>query len=94
MKMHVFTVRDSIADVFGQPFFGLSIGGAVRGFADAINGGDPHLSKHPNDFELYRLGLYDDADASFSDLKLERIGVGRDLYIPSPNPQASLLPAS
>lgn len=83
MKLHILTVRDIVADVFGQPFYALSIGGAVRGFADAINGQDANLSKHPADYELFRLGTYDDNSAEFDIGRLERVAVGRDLVIPS-----------
>lgn len=67
MKMHIVAIRDIKADVFAQPFFTASIGGAIRGFGDEVNRAatDNMLYKHPDDFELYHLGEYDDANARF-----------------------------
>lgn len=68
MKLKIVVVRDSAADVFGQPNFVTSIGGAVRGFGDEVN--NPRegnaLHKHPGDFLLFCLGEYDDATAKFN----------------------------
>lgn len=62
----VITVRDRSADCFAQPSYATSVGSAARSFADQIN--DPAsgmLHKHPEDFDLYELGFYDDTTGSF-----------------------------
>lgn len=67
MKYVVCSVRDICADMFGQPFYQASIGMAQRSFSDSVNQNDGKnlLAAHPEHFELYHLGFYDDADASF-----------------------------
>lgn len=67
MKYVVMSIRDVCADGFARPFFEASVGTAQRAFADAVNRPDENnnLYKHPEHFELYHLGFFDDADASF-----------------------------
>lgn len=67
MKLVVMVVRDIKAGVFGNPFFLSSVGQAERQFADEINrmAEDNVMYKHPEDFELFELGLFDAMDCSF-----------------------------
>lgn len=83
MKMHIICVRDRSADVFGQPNFVLSIGAAVRNFTDEINREAPDniMNRHPADFDLYDLGMYDDNNASFECGPPRQIAVGKDLIV-------------
>lgn len=56
----IVAVRDRALDAFGQPFFIPSNGAAIRSFQDEINNKDSELYKHPDDYDLYELGEYDD----------------------------------
>lgn len=59
-------VRDSAAKAFARPFAVPSTGLAVRSFADEVNRVDPAnpaanpMNAHPNDFELYEIGTFDE----------------------------------
>lgn len=68
MILTVCAVRDTVADVYHRPYFMQSAGVAVRSFTDEVmrEGEDNQLYKHPQDFVLYELGTYDDADAKFT----------------------------
>lgn len=78
MKLKVLVVRDIKANVYGQPFYAATTGAAIRNFGDQCLSGDPNnmLTKHPEDFELYKLGEYDDEHASFELHTPEQIAVG------------------
>lgn len=67
MKYVITVVRDAAANVYGQPMFLGSKGQAIRAFSDEVqrDAADNMLFKHPNDFELFYVGEYDDATASF-----------------------------
>lgn len=67
MKYKVCVIRDSAADVFGVPLFFGAIGQAVRAFSDRVqvDSKENPLFNHPQDFELFCVGEYDDVDASF-----------------------------
>lgn len=67
MKMHVLAIRDIKADVFlTPPMFVANIGSAIRDFGDACRG-EPagnQIAKHPEDYELYHTGVWDDKTAT------------------------------
>lgn len=88
MRYVVCSVRDVCADLFGQPFFQASVGMAQRTFTDSVNRQDPNnlMSQHPEHFELYQLGFYDDADASFTLLeKPKQLLLGSNCVVKSPS---------
>lgn len=75
MKLIVLAIRDSASEVFGQPNFVASIGGAVRSFGDEVNrdAQDNSLYQHPDDFEMYELGTFDNTTARFELLDSPRM---------------------
>lgn len=81
MKLKVVCVRDRAADVYGQPNFVLSIGSAIRSFADEVNNPRENnaFNKHPEDFDLYELGEFDDETGLFQCGTPRQIAVGKDL---------------
>lgn len=81
MRYNVYSIRDRAADVFGQPFFLPTNGVAIRVFSDEVNraDGNNNLNKHPEDFDLYYLGSFDDNDGSFDLCKPQQIAIGKDL---------------
>lgn len=83
MKYCVIVVRDRTADVFGAPTFHASVGGAIRGFSDEVNRKDANnmFNRHPEDFDLFMLGTYDDATASFECALPKQIAIGKDVFI-------------
>lgn len=66
MILKIYSVFDSAAGAFLQPFFAPTDGLAIRSFMDALNDNANALSKHAADYTLYLLGEFNDADASFS----------------------------
>ncbi|AXH72181.1 MAG: nonstructural protein [Microviridae sp.] len=81
MIYKIVAIRDRAIDTFGQPAFTASIGGAIRSFGDEIKRVDENnqLNKHPEDFDLYDLGTYDDGTGQFTqDSGPKMIAVGKD----------------
>lgn len=83
MRYKILSVRDRAIDCFGQPFFSSSVGGAIRSFSDEINRSaeNNQLHKHPEDFDLYSLGEFDDATGEFETTRPQQVAVGKDLII-------------
>jgi len=83
-KLQVLSVRDRAADVFGRPFFTASIGSAIRSFSDHLNGkDDSEMVKHPEDFDLFHLAVFDDETGSFENLERpKQVAIGKDTAIP------------
>lgn len=67
MKVVICSVRDIAADVFGRPFFVPTKAVAMRHFSDEVNriADDNSWNRHPEHFELYELGVWDDQTAKF-----------------------------
>jgi hypothetical protein len=67
MKLNICSVKDRAADAFGRPMFVPSTGVALRSFSDEINRADSdnQLNNHPDDFDLYEFGLFDDNTGLF-----------------------------
>lgn len=61
MKLIMTAIRDSKTDQFDRPMFTISVGQAVRSFADAVNRqeADNMLYQHPEDYELFEIGIFD-----------------------------------
>lgn len=66
MITRIYSVRDTAANAFLQPFFTATDGLAIRSFMDAVNGPDSQFSRHSADYSLYLLGDFDDSDGSFT----------------------------
>ncbi len=64
-KMKIYAIRDSKAGAFRLPFFQTTDGVAARQFAMFINDplGDKEVYNCPEDFDLYYIGEYNDANA-------------------------------
>lgn len=84
MKHKIFTVYDSKAEFYGQPFFAATRGIAIRMFTELANDGSSSVGKYPADFTLFEIGEYDDSDASFFHLPAnENIGTGIQFVNPT-----------
>ena len=68
MKLVLCSVKDRAADAYGRPMFVPSVGVAIRSFSDEVNRKDPdnQLNNHPDDFDLYELGEFDDNTGLFA----------------------------
>jgi hypothetical protein len=66
MKLKIFTIFDSAASAFKQPFFMHNNGIAIRAFSDLVNSDDQNveIAKHPEQFTLFHIGEYDDSTGS------------------------------
>ena len=68
MKLVLCSVKDRAADAYGRPMFVPSVGVAIRSFSDEVNRSDSdnQLFNHPDDFDLYGLGEFDDNTGLFA----------------------------
>lgn len=86
------SVRDSAVNAFMQPIFVRAVGEAVRSFADEVNRPESPMFKHPDDYELYEIGVFDDSNGSVTMLPEPRsLARGKDFKEVS---NASVHPAS
>lgn len=65
MKLVVCSVFDVKAAAFMSPFYVANVNMARRSFGDAVLNDSTGISKHPEDFRLYQVGVFDDVDGVF-----------------------------
>jgi len=86
MKLNICSVKDRAADAFGRPMFVPSTGVAIRSFSDELNRNDSdnQLYNHPDDFDLYEFGVFDDNTGLF-DLydQPKLLSLGKQVKIPT-----------
>lgn len=62
MKLTMYSLLDGKSKVYSKPFYANNDGEALRSFADAVNNKDLLCGKYPEDFSLFRVGVWDDVD--------------------------------
>lgn len=85
-------IKDRVADTYHPPFCVPNTGIAVRMFTDEINKASEQniMYKHPDDFDLYQLGMYDDETALVTqDAVPRQLCLGRDVKNSRGNGNAS-----
>ena len=78
--MVICSIRDSAADAYGRPLFLPSVGVAIRSFTDEVNrpAEDNQIYQHPEDFDLFELGEFDDNTGRFALLDIpKQLALGR-----------------
>lgn len=80
MIFKVMAIRDKAIEAFGQPVFVASVGQAVRSFGDEIKRADANngMNKHPEDYDLFLLGTYDDQTGTLESVDPEVVAVGKN----------------
>lgn len=58
MELKMYSVRDSKSEIFNQPWFQKTHGEAERSFTELVNDDKSMISKYPEDYDLYFLGIY------------------------------------
>lgn len=61
MQLKMFTVHDSKAEAFLQPFYDQTTASARRAFGAACNDAEHSFCKFPGDYTLFELGEFDQA---------------------------------
>lgn len=66
-KHIVVAVYDSAVQAYGRPIFVPSVGAAMRSFQDEVNrkAEDNPMWAHPDDYEMFALGAWDDLSGMF-----------------------------
>ncbi len=93
MRYRSFSVFDDKAKAFLPPFFCGEVGQASRMFSDLVNTEGHQFAKHPEDYVLYEIGLFDDGKALLEPFGPELIVTGLQAHAEStviPDSQASL----
>lgn len=61
----IFTVYDEKAEAFLPPFMLPKIQMAIRTFTDTVNNPETQIFLHPEDYQLFHLGEFDNTSATY-----------------------------
>ena len=84
MKLVMFSVYDTKAEAFLQPFFSLSRGTAMREFSEAANQPDHQFFRHAADYHLFELGTFDQVKGEV-ELSAPKVELGNALMFRQPD---------
>lgn len=81
MILVIVSVRDAKMEAFGRPVFVTTVGGAIRSFDDEVNRDerDNQMFAHPEDFQLYQLGTFDDNTGEFKSIMPKLLVSGNEV---------------
>lgn len=65
MVLKMYSIRDQKSEVYNLPFFQKTHGEAERSFRTTAMDQKTTICQHPEDFDLYFLGEYDDNTGKF-----------------------------
>ncbi len=75
METHIFTVYDSAAGMYLEPFICPSIQFALREFGSAANAEGHQFNKFPADYTLFYIGTFDPAAGKVDGLEPTSLAV-------------------
>ncbi len=85
MKLNIYSIYDTASGLYSRPFFCQSDGEAQRSFQDLATDAEHPVGKHPEDYSLFRLGIFSDNNGSFNDEKNECLDTGLEAVASSRN---------
>lgn len=62
MPQIIVAVKDRQLSAYMRPFVAQSRGQAIRSFRDEVNRKESELNMHPEDYELYELGMFEEGN--------------------------------
>lgn len=79
MNLKIYSIYDRQLAAYANPFFSPTHGSALRAFADHVNENGTPANKHPEDYELYFIGNFNDQAGQIDGTtKPERIGTAAE----------------
>jgi len=82
MKHFIVAIYDHALDSYLRPFYTPALGAAIRGFQDEINRQDSEMGKHPDDYDLFNLGQWDDSTGKHENLEEpQQIAIGKQVIL-------------
>lgn len=78
MIFRMYSVYDSKAELYMQPFFMHTKGHAHRAWEDTVNDPKTQFNQHPSDFTLFEIGTFDDLTCKV-DLYESKLPIGTAL---------------
>lgn len=90
MILKAFTIYDSKAESYLQPFFFNTKGQAIRSFSDAVAEEGHQFRRHAQDYTLFECGEFDQSSGMFTAITPVSIGNALEFYVEKHGDQLSI----
>jgi len=74
----MYSIFDSKAEIYKTPFEQVNNAEAMRTFHDLVNDKNTIISKHPEDYDLYNIGTWDNENGKLETTKVMYLIKGTD----------------
>lgn len=78
MVSNVYAIFDTKADMFNQPFVFTTNGQAIRAFSDLAYDKNTFVGRHPEDYRLFKIGMFDDSTGLLESCRPEPLGMASE----------------
>lgn len=78
MKMVLVAIKDRALQAYMRPWFAQTKNQAIRMFQDEVNNNQSPMFNHPDDYDLYYLGNWDDETGQVTDQQVEQLFIGKN----------------
>ena len=78
MLKNTYSLLDTKAQTYTNPFYFAQNGEALRALDGIVNDGQTQVSKYPEDFQLYKIGTFDDVSGEIKGHEPEFIAKALD----------------
>lgn len=78
-KLQLLAVKDRQLNAFMRPFAAQTIGQAIRSFRDETNNAQSEINKHPEDYELYHLGEFEEENGVIIGITPKQVALATNL---------------
>lgn len=85
MKHNVYSIFDTASGLYSRPLFSQSDGEANRLFVDLCTDSEHPVAKHPEDYSIHRIGVYDDTKGFLTNEDNECLQTGLEAVAKSRN---------
>lgn len=79
MHLFMYSIYDSASCAYMRPFYAQTDGMATRSFGDIAQDANHEIGKHPADYTLFKVGIFDDNTGEIVPMAPERIASALEL---------------
>ncbi len=85
MKLNIYSIFDTASGLYSRPFFTQADAEAMRSFSDIVQDAEHPVGKHPEDYAVYRIGIFDDTKGNMINEENECLSTGLEATAQSRN---------
>ncbi len=86
MKHNMYTIFDTASGLYSHPVYEQSDKAAIRSFGNLAQNADCNIGQHPEDYTLFRVGIFDDNNGKLHNEVNESLATALECLAKTKNP--------